>query len=104
MANIFVSELRRMAILLYVKLILTRSLNVHIPRVPVALFGDTLRAPMRPDPELRIPKPIRATIGLQRLPKRKERTAWNFSLKELRVPQRMSHARQRDHRKSALEE
>src|ERR1039458_4439597 len=65
-AYVLVSELRWMPVFFDVILVLRRTLDVHIPRVPVALFWDTLGTPMCPDPELGIPKPIRALIGLQR--------------------------------------
>src|ERR1019366_3009308 len=103
MANILVSELRRVPVLLDVIVILTRALYVHVPRIPVALFGDALRAPMRPNAEFRISKPIRAVIGLQRLPKRQEGSLRNCSLKELRVVQRMCHAGQCEDGESASE-
>src|SRR5271157_1719228 len=104
MANVLVSELRRVPVSLDMILILRRALYVHVPRVPVALLGDTLWAPMRPNPKLRIPKPIRAMIGLERLPKRQEGPLRNLPLKKLRVTQRMSHASQREYGKSARQE
>src|SRR5581483_7519029 len=39
MTDVLVSELRWMAIILYVMLILRLSLDVHVPRIPVTLFG-----------------------------------------------------------------
>src|ERR1022692_1731643 len=101
MADVLVSELRRVPVLLDVILILARALYVHIPRVPIALFRDTLRAPMRPYSKLRIPKPVRATIGFERLPKWQEWTLRNFPLKELGVSQSMRHASQHEYGESA---
>src|ERR1039457_6324183 len=103
MANIFVSELRRVPVLLNVIVILTRALNVHIPRVPVALLGDTLWAPMRPDAEFRISKPVRAVIGLERLPKRQEQSLRYLALEKLRVLQCMRYAGQCEDGESASE-
>src|ERR1039457_2023180 len=85
MADIFVSELGRMAVMFYVILILRLALDVHISRVPVPLFGHALRTRVRPDSEFRITRPVRATIGLQRLPKWQERAVRNLAPKEGRV-------------------
>ena len=101
MANILVSELGRVPVLLDVIVILTRALYVHIARVPVALLGDTLWAPMRPNAKFRISKPIRAVIGLQRLPKRQEGSLRNCSLEELRVIHCLRHAGQCEDGESA---
>src|SRR5216683_288963 len=49
-----------MAVVVDLKLIVGMSLDVHVSRVPIALFGETLRAPVRPYAELRIPKPFGA--------------------------------------------
>src|ERR1035438_10335292 len=103
MANILVSKMRWVPVLLDVIVILARALYVHISRVPVALLGHTLRAPMRPYPELCIAKPIRAVIGLQRLPKRQEGSLRDLSLEKLRVPQCMRYADQCEDGESASE-
>src|SRR5882762_695900 len=62
-----------MAVVVDLKLIVGMSLDVHVSRVPIALFGETLRAPVRPYAELRIPKPFGRAILFQRLPLRPER-------------------------------
>src|SRR5271157_809734 len=100
MTDILISELRGVAIVLDVILILTQTLDVHVPRVPVALLGDTLRAPVRPDAELCVPKPIRTAIRFQGLPKWQKGTLRSFSLKKLRVSQCMSHASQSEYGES----
>src|SRR6476659_2200401 len=82
MADFFVSKPRWMAVALYVIFVLRLSLNVHVPRIPIALFGHALRTPMCPDSKLRITKPIRAAVGLQGLPERQERTLWDLSAKK----------------------
>jgi hypothetical protein len=86
MTDVFVSELRWMAEILNVVLVLTLSLNIHVACVPIALFGHGLRTPVRPDSELRVAKPIGATVLLQRLPEWQERTVWDLSAKERRLP------------------
>src|SRR5450432_1517929 len=68
MANIFVPELRRMAICLDVVLVLTASLNVHAAGIPIALLRHALGTPMSPDPKLGVAKPIGMTIRFERLP------------------------------------
>jgi hypothetical protein len=65
MADILVPELRRVAVMLHMILILRHALDIHVSRIPIALLRNTLRAPMSPDAELGIPKPLRATIGFQ---------------------------------------
>src|ERR1700693_3625842 len=85
MADVFVSKLRWMAVVLHVILVLRLPLNVHVSRIPIALFGHALRTPMRPDSKLRITKPIWAAVGLQRLPERQEWTLWNLSAKKVGV-------------------
>src|SRR5229473_798269 len=62
-----------MAVVVDLKLIVGMSLDVHVSRVPIALFGETLRAPVRPYAELRFPKPFGRAILFQRLPLRPER-------------------------------
>src|ERR1041384_453940 len=47
-------------------LVLLMALNVHIPRVPVALLRSGLRTPVRPYTELRVPVPLRDFIGSKR--------------------------------------
>src|SRR6266702_195419 len=49
------------------------ALLVHQPRIPVALLGDALRAPMRPDSEFRIAKPLGNRVLGERAPARLKR-------------------------------
>src|SRR5581483_3606004 len=58
-AQVLVSELRRMAIVLELVVVLLdlaavsgRALNVHVAAVPIAVFRHALRAPVIPDTEL----------------------------------------------------
>ena len=62
-------------------LVLRIALDVHVPRIPVALLGNTLRRPMRPDAELRVAEPIGTLIvGLERFPSRFERAGSEIML------------------------
>src|ERR1017187_9528587 len=85
MADVFVSELRRMPISLHMRLILARSLNVHISRVPVALLRHALRTPVRPYTEFCIAIPIWALVGLERFPVGLKRPIGDLPAKYLRI-------------------
>ena len=50
--------------------ILRVPLDIHIARIPVAVFRLALRSPMRPDAKLGVTKPIRHLILLERVPGR----------------------------------
>src|ERR1700733_3603732 len=50
------------------------ALDIHIARIPVALFGNALCRPMRPYAELRVAIPVRVfVIFHERFPRRLER-------------------------------
>src|SRR5207248_733506 len=66
--NVLVAELRRMSEVLYVIVILARTLNIHVTRIPVALLRRPLRTPMRPNAEFSIAKPVGTPILFQRFP------------------------------------
>src|ERR1035438_788976 len=67
-ANVLVSKLRRMSVGFDVVVILRTALDIHAARIPVALLGNALRTPVRPNTELSVPEPIRAPIRFERLP------------------------------------
>src|ERR1017187_8602588 len=50
------------------KLVLRLAGFVDVARVPVAILGNALRAPMRPNAELRILVPLRRIVIEQRIP------------------------------------
>jgi len=63
-----------------VMFILLMALDIHLARIPVALLGYALRAPVRPDAELGVAKPLRALVVLgERLPVGLERTGNYFA-------------------------
>ena len=55
--------------MLYVPVVLTRTLIVHETGIPVAILSLTLRSPMGPDAKLRILEPLRTLPGCQTLPR-----------------------------------
>src|SRR5579875_1946996 len=77
-AEVFVAETGRRPVVSKLKAILpTRKsaipelqlLQVHIACVPIAVFGNTLRTPVVPDPELRVSIPFRTFVLKQRFPR-----------------------------------
>src|ERR1035438_3544090 len=77
-AEVLVAKARWMTIMLQVILILPLPLDVHVARIPVAILRHALRAPMRPDAELRVLIPLRRVVlhhGVPRWP------VWAFSVK-----------------------
>lgn len=66
-ADILISKLGRMAIMAHMVQVLRRTLNIHIPSIPVTEHGHTLRTPMAPDAKLHITEPLRALICSQRI-------------------------------------
>lgn len=64
--DVLVAELRGVAVCLDVMVVVRVARHVHEACVPVALTRHRLRAPMRPDAELRVAKPIGRPIGLER--------------------------------------
>ena len=73
--QVLVADLGGMAIRFAVVQVLRLALDVHVARVPVAVFNRRLRSPVRPDAELGIAKPVRNLVGLQRFPGWQERSA-----------------------------
>src|SRR5208283_328713 len=54
--------------------VLRAALYVHSAGIPISLLGNALRAPMSPDSELRIAKPVGNSISFQRFPIGPKRT------------------------------
>src|SRR5271157_5781265 len=54
--------------------VLRAALYVHAAGIPISLLGNALRAPMGPDTELRISKPVGSAISFQRFPVGPKRT------------------------------
>ena len=88
--------------MLQVKFVCRIAFDIHAARVPVARLGSRLRPPMRPDPELRVAKPIRRVIRLQRFAGPLKRPLGNLEVGNLRVSQRGQSARQSRHRLSSV--
>src|SRR3569833_1217057 len=64
-----------MAVKLQVMQIELVALDIHLARIPVAIFRHALRRPMRPDAEFGVAEPVgRVILRLQRLPIRLERS------------------------------
>src|SRR5271168_2077125 len=57
-AEFFVSEARCRPVIIEVILVLPLPLDVNVASVPVTCLGDTLRRPVRPEPELGIAVPV----------------------------------------------
>ena len=75
MVDLHEPGLRRVAVGFEMMFVLGMALEIHLPRIPVALLGHALGRPMRPDAELRVPKPFRAAVIFgKRIPGRLERT------------------------------
>ena len=68
MADVLITELRRVPVCLDVVVVLGIALYVHAAGVPISLLGDALRTPMSPDPELGVAKPIGVPVSLQGFP------------------------------------
>src|ERR1017187_7992993 len=64
--DILETELRRMAVFLDMEFVNLMRRVIHIYRIPVALFGLTLRTPVRPDAELGVAIPVRDLKGGKR--------------------------------------
>src|SRR5271157_191743 len=54
--------------------VLRAALYVHAAGIPISLLGNALRAPMGPDSELHISKPVGNPIRFQRFPVGPKRT------------------------------
>src|ERR1035441_8629757 len=63
-----------MPVCLDVVVVLGAALYVHAAGVPVSLLRNALRAPMGPNSELRIAKPVGEPVRLQRFPIGPKRT------------------------------
>src|SRR5207253_1756391 len=79
--QILVAESRRMSVMLEVVFVLALVFDVHIARVPVARLHRRLRAPMRPNAELRVAKPLRYLVSGKRFIGRLKRAGNNLRLR-----------------------
>src|SRR6266702_4418643 len=70
-----------MSVMLEVVFVLALVFDVHVARVPVARFHRRLRAPMRPNAELRIAKPLRYLVSGKRFIGRLKRAGNNLRLR-----------------------
>jgi hypothetical protein len=61
--DVFVAKLCGVAVVFEVVLILFVALEVKVPRIPVAVFGGGLRAPMGPDAQFGVAEPVRASVS-----------------------------------------
>src|SRR5262245_37351041 len=61
-------DARRMTVARDVGDVVAVPLLVHLPSVPVALFGDALRAPVGPHAELRVAEPVGSLVLRERGP------------------------------------
>ena len=71
--DVLVAELRRMAVVCQVILVVLVALLVHAAGVPVAVHGHGLRSPVGPDAELGVAEPVGTLVLLQRVHGRLER-------------------------------
>src|SRR5579862_3088336 len=69
-AQILVPELGGRTIVRILEVVVGRSLLIHVARIPIAVFGHTLRAPVRPNAELGVTIPFRSLVLEQRIPVR----------------------------------
>ena len=72
MDDILETKLRRRAVMGDVIFVLPAAFHIHIARIPVAVLRHILRPEAGPDAELRVAKPVRALILVQRVPRRLE--------------------------------
>src|SRR5271156_7022502 len=72
--QVFEAYFGRVSIGLEVVLVLRAALDIHIPRVPVAIFDAGLRPPMRPDTEFCIAEPLWDLVGVERTARPLERS------------------------------
>src|SRR5213593_4064619 len=70
-----------MSVMLEMVFVLALVFDVHVARVPVARFHRRLRAPMRPNSELRIAKPLRYLVSGKRFVGRLKRAGNNLRLR-----------------------
>jgi hypothetical protein len=78
--DVLVTKLGRMAESFDVMSILPAAFDVEIARVPIAVFSGRLWTPVRPDAELGVGEPIRASISFERFPRAFEDRASVFLL------------------------
>ena len=97
--HIHKARLRRMAVVFQVVLVLRLALDIHAPRIPVAILGRGLRPPVVPHAELGVGKPVRHVVRSERFARSFERTAarWRDSGAKARLC-----ARRRDGHRGAL--
>ena len=67
-AQILVAEVRGVSVMRILELVVGRTLHIHVARIPVAIFRNALRAPMRPDAELGVAIPLGRVVLQQRIP------------------------------------
>jgi len=70
--DILEAELGRRPIMLDMVFIIRGPLLIHLPGIPIPVLRLALRAPMRPDAELGIPKPLGNLVVLEGFPRRFE--------------------------------
>ncbi|MGY2736764.1 hypothetical protein ACVWYO_004438 [Sphingomonas sp. UYP23] len=70
--DVLVALFGRMAVSLEMMVVMRVARDIHPARVPVAARRDGLRAPMRPDSELRVLEPVGRGVGRQRFVRRVE--------------------------------
>ena len=75
--DVLVAELRGVAVMLEVVLVVLAALLVHAAGVPVAVHGHGLRTPVGPDAELGVAEPVRTLVLLERIHRRLERPVGN---------------------------
>ena len=95
--DVLVAELRRMAVVLQVILVMLVARLVHAPRVPVAVHRHRLRSPVRPDAELGIAEPVGTLVLLQRIHVRLERPVRHGIIARVRSPRRNAGQQETDY-------
>jgi hypothetical protein len=70
--DVFEAELRRVSVFLDVIFVLRFGLDIHPARIPVAILGGGLRAPVVPDAKLRVTKLVWHLVGVERFPRREK--------------------------------
>ena len=63
-------EILRLPVMLAVVLILRRTLDVHVPRVPIMIRRNRKHAPVQEDTQPFLPIPVRHRVGAERFPRR----------------------------------
>jgi len=62
MTQFFVADFGRVSEMFQMMLVLLAALYVHVAGIPVAVFSDGLRSPLRGDAEFGVAKPIGRTV------------------------------------------